>query len=117
MTAELWLAAAVALAGGVVQSATGFGFALVAAPGLTAALGPRVAVSTLALIGAVVNGLTLAGEGRAPLVLRRPATILVLGSIPGTALGALLLAKLPVAVLRGVVAAVTLAAVAAYWRW
>jgi uncharacterized membrane protein YfcA len=117
VTAELWLACAVALAGGVVQSATGFGFALVAAPGLTAALGPRVAVSTLALIGAVVNALTLAGEGRAPRVLRKRATILVLASIPGTVLGALLLAKLPVSALRIVVSAVTLATVVAYWRW
>ena len=115
MSAELAIACAVALAGGVVQSATGFGFALVAAPGLTAALGPRVAVSTLALIGPVVNALTLAGERRRPGVLGRRAAVLVVASVPGTAVGALLLAHLPVGVLRGLVSAVTLGAVAAYW--
>jgi uncharacterized membrane protein YfcA len=115
VTAELGLACAVALAGGVVQSATGFGFALIAAPGLTAALGPRVAVSTLTLIGALVNLLTLGAERRSPTVLRRRTVLLVAASVPGAAVGALLLAQLPVAVLRGVVAAVTLAAVAAYW--
>jgi uncharacterized membrane protein YfcA len=114
-TAELVVACAVALAGGVVQSATGFGFALIAAPGLTAALGPRVAVSTLTLIALLVNALTLGAEGRRTVVLRRRAAVLVASSIPGAAVGALLLAHLPVAVLRAVVAAVTLAAVAAYW--
>ena len=115
MTAELALACAVALAGGIVQSATGFGFALVAAPGLTAALGPRVAVSTLTLIGAVVNLLTLGAERRPTTILRRRAALLVVASIPGAAAGALLLAHLPVAMLRGLVAAITLGAVAAYW--
>jgi uncharacterized membrane protein YfcA len=115
VSAELALACAVALAGGVVQSATGFGFALIAAPGLTAALGPRVAVSTLTLIGLIVNALTLGGERRSPTVLRRRAALLVAASIPGAAAGAVLLANLPVAVLRAVVAAVTLAAVALYW--
>jgi uncharacterized membrane protein YfcA len=115
VSATLALACAVALAGGVVQSATGFGFALVAAPGLSAALGPRVAVSTLTVIGLVVNVLTLGAERRSPSVLRRRAALLVAASIPGAAVGALLLAHLPVAVLRAVVALVTLAAVAAYW--
>lgn len=115
MTVELALACAAALAGGVVQSATGFGFALIAAPGLTAVLGPRVAVSTLTVIGALVNLLTLGSERRTTAILRRRTALLVVASIPGAAAGALLLAHLPVPLLRAIVAAITLAAVATFW--
>jgi uncharacterized membrane protein YfcA len=85
------------------------------APGLSAVLGPRVAVSTLTVIGAVVNALTLGTERRATTVLRRHTVLLVVASIPGAAAGALLLAHLPVPLLRAIVAAITLAAVATFW--
>jgi uncharacterized protein len=115
VTVELALGCSAALAGGVVQSATGFGFALIAAPGLTAVLGPRVAVSTLTVIGALVNVLTLGSERRTTAILRRRTALLVVASIPGAAVGALLLAHLPVPLLRAIVAAITIAAVAIFW--
>lgn len=114
MSDEVALACAGMLAGGFVQSATGFGFALVAAPALTAALGPLVAVPTIALTGAAVNALTLAGERRRSALLRRRAAVLIAASVPGMAVGALVLANAPRDALRALVAVVTLASVAAY---
>jgi uncharacterized membrane protein YfcA len=116
---EVALACAGVLAGGFVQSATGFGFALVAAPALTATLGPLAAVSTMALVGAAVNALTLAGERRDSALLRRRAAVLIAASVPGMVVGALVLAELPRDALRGLVAVVTLGSVAAYLaeRW
>ena len=114
MSDDVALACAGVVAGGFVQSATGFGFALVAAPALTATLGPVVAVATLALLGTVVNALTLAGERGRSALLRRRAAVLVAASVPGMLLGALVLANAPRDALRGLVAVVTLASVAAY---
>ena len=114
MSEETALACAGVLAGGFVQSATGFGFALVAAPALTATLGPLVAVPTIALVGSIVNALTLAGERRRSALLGRRAAVLIAASVPGMAVGALVLANAPRDLLRGLVAVVTLASVAAY---
>ena len=53
----LEIAAGVAvLAGAALQSATGFGFALVSAPLLFAAAEPEEAVALLILLGLIVNG-------------------------------------------------------------
>ena len=116
MSVALGLALAAVAVGGLVQSATGFGFALIVAPALTAALGPFVAVPTATVLGIVVNGLTLAGEGRRPAVLGRTATILLVASVPGTALGALFLAHAPADAVRIVVAAVVVGTVVLYVR-
>jgi uncharacterized membrane protein YfcA len=114
VTDDVALACAGVLAGGFVQSATGFGFALVAAPALTAALGPLAAVPTIALLGSAVNALTLAGERRDSALLRRRAAVLVAASVPGMVVGALVLANASRDFLRILVAVVTLASVAAY---
>ena len=53
-----WAVAAV-LVGGLLQSATGTGFAMLAAPVLTAVHGPQESVATLALLGPVVSALTV----------------------------------------------------------
>ena len=116
MSDDVALASAGVVAGGFVQSATGFGFALVAAPALTATLGPVVAVSTIAVLGTLVNALTLAGERRRSALLRRKAAVLVAASVPGMLLGALVLAEAPRDLLRALVAVVTLVSVAAYLR-
>jgi uncharacterized membrane protein YfcA len=113
---ELALAGAGALAGGFVQSATGFGFALVAAPALSAALGPLRGVPAAAVLGVLVNVLTLAGERRPLAIERRAAGLLTAASLPGMALGALVLVRASEDVLRGVVAVVVLASVLAYAR-
>jgi uncharacterized membrane protein YfcA len=81
-------AAAAVLAGGVLQSATGFGFAMLTSPLLLALIGPRQTVTTSCILGLLVSGILLAGEGRRPSVAGRDAALLVVFSIPGLALGA-----------------------------
>lgn len=104
------LAALAVFAGAVLQSATGFGFALVAAPILFALLGPREAVTAGVLLGLLLNVLTLATERRRPAALRRDAALLVAWSLPGLALGALALRELSERLLSGLVALAVLAA-------
>ena len=113
MSGEVVVAAAGVAAGGLVQSATGFGFALVAAPLVTAAFGPVEAVPTVTVVSLVVSALTLAGEGRRPAVLGRSALLLIAAGVPGMALGAVILAQAPEDVLKVAVAVVvTVSAVA-----
>ena len=69
MTGLFVLAAAAVLVGSIVQSATGFGFALVAAPVLFPVLGPKEAIGTLLVLACVGSVLILATERRRP----RPA--------------------------------------------
>jgi uncharacterized membrane protein YfcA len=107
----LILAAAATLAGAAAQSATGFGFALVAGPALFAALDPHEAVTVLAILGAVLSVLVIADAG--PRTVRwRAIGPMLLASLPGLGLGLLALELLPKAGLQlGVGVAVLLAAV------
>jgi uncharacterized membrane protein YfcA len=84
------LAALAVALGAALQSAVGFGFALVCAPLLFAALGPAEAVWSLNALALVVNAITLLGERRrpAPLALAHPV---LLWSLPGMVAGALVL--------------------------
>ena len=91
---EVALAALAVFAGAVLQSATGFGFALVAAPILFALVGPQQAVTAGVLLGLALNVLTLATERRRPAILGRDAGLLLAWSLPGLALGALALREL-----------------------
>jgi uncharacterized membrane protein YfcA len=109
------IAVAAVCAGATIQSAIGFGYALVAAPVLAAVFGPEVAAPTLGVTALIGSGLLLAAEGRRPEILRREAAGLVAWSIPGMAVGALVLAFAPGDVLRLVVAASVLAAVALHF--
>ena len=110
------LAALAVLAAGAVHSTTGFGFALVATPVLVATHGPLVAVPTVTLLSLAVNLLTLASERR-PLAVLRPATdLLILGTLPGMAAGAVVLARAPEDLLRLLVALSVLLAVAVHLR-
>jgi uncharacterized membrane protein YfcA len=110
------VAAAGVAVGSLVQSATGFGFALLAAPVATAALGPVQAVPTVTIAGLVVSGLVLAGEGRRPAVVRRAAWVLTVTAIPGMALGAVVLAHAAEDVLRVLVALVVIVSAVAVVR-
>ena len=85
------LAALAALVGAAVQSATGFGFALVLSPALFAVMEPIEAVTALLLLGAVLNVLVLLERHDARWSLLPP---LLLSAVPGLALGAVLLAAL-----------------------
>jgi uncharacterized membrane protein YfcA len=85
------LAALAALVGAAVQSATGFGFALVLSPALFAVMEPAEAVTVLLALGAALNLLVLI-EGHDARWSRLPP--LILPAIPGLALGAVVLAAL-----------------------
>jgi uncharacterized membrane protein YfcA len=85
------LAALAALVGAAVQSATGFGFALVLSPALFAVMEPAEAVTVLLALGAALNLLVLV-EGRDARWSLVPP--LILPALPGLALGAVVLAAL-----------------------
>ena len=85
------LAAVAALVGAAVQSATGFGFALVLSPALFAVMEPAEAVTVLLALGAALNLLVLV-EGHDARWSRLPP--LLLPALPGLALGAVVLAAL-----------------------
>ena len=112
MTATVAGAALALFAGAALQSATGFGFALVSAPILFALLGPREAVAAGFVVGILLNGLTLATERRRPEVLVRDAVALVAWSLPGIALGVLALLVVAREPLSVVVALAVLAGLA-----
>jgi uncharacterized protein len=80
-------AGAAVLAGALLQSAVGFGFALVCAPLLFAAFGPAPAVGLLNLLALAVNGVSLLGEGRRPRPLGRLAATVLVWSAPGMLAG------------------------------
>jgi uncharacterized membrane protein YfcA len=91
MTGLLVLAALAVLVGSVVQSATGFGFALVAAPVLFPVLGPKEAIGTLLVLACVGSVLILATERRRPRPLGLDASVIVAASIPGAVAGVVVL--------------------------
>jgi uncharacterized membrane protein YfcA len=98
------LAALAVFLGSGLQSATGFGYAMFAAPILFVLLGPREAVTIGVLLGLLTNGLLLATERRRPVVLRRDAVVLVAWSVPGLVLGAIVLREVPERPLAALVA-------------
>ena len=113
------LAAAAAFAGASVQSATGFGFALVLSPALFAALEPFEAVFALLVLGLVLNLLVLrdaragSGGGRVRWDALRPV---LAAAFPGLAVGGALLALAPKPALQVAVGVGVVAAAALAWR-
>jgi uncharacterized membrane protein YfcA len=105
------LLAAVAVAlGAALQSATGFGFSLVSAPLLFAALGPVEAVGVLIVLGTEVNLLTLGTERRRPRPLGREVAVLLGWAAPGALAGVAVLRSLsPTALQIALTAGVVLA--------
>jgi uncharacterized membrane protein YfcA len=87
------VAAAAVAAGAAVQSATGFGFSLVAAPLVFATIGPEEAIGLLLVLGTQVNLMTLATEGRRPQPVARDCAVMLVFALPGAIAG--------VAALRG----------------
>ena len=108
------LAAAAALVGAAVQSATGFGFALVLSPALFAVLEPVEAVATLLALGLVLNLLVLFEHGRPEHVNWRRLAPILLAALPGMALGVVALALLSKQVLQVAVGVAVIAA--ALWQ-
>jgi uncharacterized protein len=105
------LAAVAAFAGAAVQSATGFGFALVLSPALFAAMEPVEAVTALLALGLALNVLVLFEGGRPEHVGWRALAPVLTAALPGLALGAVALTQLSKEALQVAVgAAVILAA-------
>src|SRR4051812_21191488 len=86
--------------GTVLQAATGFGFSLVAAPLVFAALEPEPAVGLLLVLGLEVNLLTLTTEGRRPRPLRRSSLTMLAFAVPGALAGVAVLRSLPAVALQ-----------------
>jgi uncharacterized membrane protein YfcA len=88
------------VAGAMLQAATGFGFSLVAAPLLFAAIDPEPAVVLLLLLGLEVNLLTLVTERRRPRPLTRSTLLMLAFAIPGALAGVAVLRALPAVALQ-----------------
>jgi uncharacterized membrane protein YfcA len=116
VTAIAVAAGAAIAAGACLQSATGFGFSLIAAPLLFAATEPEHAVGLLIVLGAEVNVLTLAGERRRPVPLRRDAALLLTWALPGALAGVAVLRALDAVALQLAVSAGVLVSLAVRWR-
>ncbi len=100
MTTPLAVALVAFLVASAVQSATGFGFALIAGPVLFALVEPASAVALILILGQIVNLLILVGEGRRPAIewpAVRPALI---AAVPGLPVGALLVRLLSAQAMR-----------------
>ncbi len=88
------------LAGATLQSATGFGFALVTGPVLFAAFAPGTALTLLTLLAPLLSILVLLSERRGVDVRWRAIVPLVLWGIPGLALGVVILSAVDKPVLQ-----------------
>lgn len=106
------LIAAVIGVSAVLQTSTGFGFAILSAPLLTALVGGPMAVTTITITGATVDAVILGGRRTLPRPDWHLVGVLALWSTPGMVLGALALARMPQAGLQLLVAAAVLVAVA-----
>jgi uncharacterized membrane protein YfcA len=97
----LLVATAVAvMAGAAIQSATGFGFALLAAPLAFAALEPHEAIGLLLLLGMEIGVLTLATEGRRPQPMVRRCALVLAWAVPAAVAGVAVLRALDAVTLQ-----------------
>ena len=83
------------LLGTALQAATGFGFSLVAAPLVFAAVDAEPAVGLLLLLGVEVNLLTLLTERRRPRPVRHSLLTMLAAAAPGALIGVIVLRALP----------------------
>jgi uncharacterized membrane protein YfcA len=111
VSAELLFACGALLVAATIQSATGFGFALVAGPALYAVTTPTSAVALVLLIGQVVNVLVLFGERRRPTIDWTAVRPALAAAIPGLPIGALIITVVPATTMRIAVGVIVAAAV------
>jgi uncharacterized membrane protein YfcA len=104
------------LSGAALQSAVGFGFALVCAPLLYAALSPAEAIGLMIVLALEVNLLTLLGERRRPAPSWPDVRAVVAWSLPGALAGVAILRSLDDVALQLLVTAGVLAALAVNLR-
>jgi uncharacterized membrane protein YfcA len=113
----LALVAAATLLGAALQSATGFGFALILSPAMLALLEPYEAVTALLLLGLALNLLVLFGDGGEPAAVRwRAVGPMLLAALPGLGAGLVLLAAMSKPALQLCVGAAVVAAAAVQAR-
>jgi hypothetical protein len=110
----LALAIAGVAAGGLAQSVTGLGFALVAAPGLIALLGPSRGVAVVVLLGTLASVLPLLGQWRAVRV--RDGGTLLIPTLLATPVVGMLVAGADTAALAVAAGVAVLIGVVALWR-
>src|SRR3954452_2795357 len=94
VTAALAAAGLAVAAGAALQSAVGFGFALIAAPLVFAATSPEEAVGLMLLLGVEVSVRARAPERRRPRPLWRDVVPVVAWSAPGALAGVAVLRAL-----------------------
>src|SRR5215207_893678 len=87
-------------AGAALQAATGFGFALLAAPLAFAALDPHEAIGLLLLLGMEIGVLTLATEGRRPRPMVRRCAVVLAWAVPAAVAGVAVLRALDAVALQ-----------------
>jgi uncharacterized protein len=117
MTVLAVAAAGAVMTGAALQSAVGFGFALVAAPLLYAASpSPEQAVGLMIVLGLEVNLLTLLAERRRPDPVWGDVAAVVAWSLPGALVGVAVLRALDAVALQVLVTAGVLTALAVNLR-
>lgn len=95
------------------QTASGFGFAILSAPiGAVLLDSPAAAVTTVIIVGTAVDLLILFLRRRPPVPRWDEVAVLGVSSLPGLALGAYLLVILPQSLLMVIIAAAVLTAIA-----
>lgn len=112
VTALAALAGIAVLLGAGLQSATGFGFGMVATPLLFAATGPEQAVGLMMLLGVEINALTLGGERRRPAPLGPEVRRIVAWAVPGMLAGVVVLRALDETALQVLVTVAVLGSLA-----
>jgi uncharacterized protein len=100
VTPLLAATAVAVMAGAAIQSATGFGFALLAAPLAFAALPSHEAIGLLLLLGTEIGVLTLATEGRRPQPVVRRCAIVLAWAVPAAVGGVAVLRALDAVTLQ-----------------
>ncbi|MGH8573625.1 MAG: TSUP family transporter, partial [Gammaproteobacteria bacterium] len=103
--------------GASVASATGFGFALILSPAMFAVLEPNEAVTTLLVLGLMLNLLMLFGSGGQPGAIRwRAVSPILAAALPGLGAGVVLLASMSKPVLQIAVGVAVIGAAVAQVR-
>ena len=87
-------------AGEALQAATGFGFALLAAPLAFAALDPHEAIGLLLVLGTEIGVLTLATEDRRPRPMVRRCVVVLAWAVPAAVAGVAVLRALDAVALQ-----------------
>jgi len=100
VTPLLAATAAAVMAGAAIQSATGFGFALLSAPLAFAALDSHEAIGLLLLLGIEIGVLTLATEGRRPQPMVRRSAVVLAWAVPAAVAGVAVLRALDAVTLQ-----------------